>query len=589
MPACRKLSTVVALVVLAWATLGNRLFNSVSKSCRCFAHQPRFLRSNRQGHSSTALLKHVGKMLTTFCEVPGNSAVPVIISVSGGQDSVALLCLVHQVARRYPWKLQVLHFNHGLRPEASDEELFVKDLAKTLEVPFFVRRHPDPTALKGSKAGLQAAAREWRQAESKKLLSDLETAEKGVILLAHHADDQVETQLLKLLRGAHLAQLGGMRARDGPFARPLLEIRKEELRAFLQSEGQSWMEDASNAFPVYQRNRIRLQLVPMLVDLLGGEEALQNRFSALGHQSRQLSSLLEELCQQHHGPRFPSPGAPTQLDISSFSQLPEMVRYEFVWRFVANCGAMLSHAAVGGIVDAIQQGDARFTWLLGSGWELKRQDSQLVILKSDKLRVEGEDKTWSCSDLFVVQNVSQLHISMELQRAQQTGCPKVAAKCSEISEIVLHGVASGSTVTLRGALPGDRFRKARLAHNIKVTSVLRELGVPPSARPNWPVITIKAPGGENGEDGEVVAAVLPDLVAANFQRNGTAEAQRSAQVLPTVISLSWDEAWPGLGKRCGKLGLKLEASSPIGLGVFAACDLLGDGQPLCGQTFCLSD
>lgn len=153
--------------------------------------------------------------------------------------------------------------------------------------------------------------------------------------------------------------------------------------------------------------------------------------------------------------------------------------------------------------------------------------------------MEGEDKTWSSSDLSVVQNVSQLHISMELQRRQQTaGCPKVAmAKCSEI---VLHGVAFGSTVTLRGALPGDRFRKAQLAHNIKVTSVLRELGVPPSARPNWPVITIKAPG-----DGEVVAALLPDLVAANFQPNGASEAQRSAQA-PAVINLSWDEAWEGL-------------------------------------------
>ena len=192
---CRLKLSLVALGALG--SLG--LFNSLESMCRmrrCFAQN---LPSNRQGHSrhsrhsrhsSTALLKHVSKMLTSSCEVR-NSAVPVIISVSGGQDSVALLRLVHQVARRYPWKLHVLHFNHGLRPEAFDEEIFVKDLAKTLEVPFFVQRHPDPAALKGSKAGLQAAAREWRQAESKKLLSDLETTEKGVILLAHHADDQV--------------------------------------------------------------------------------------------------------------------------------------------------------------------------------------------------------------------------------------------------------------------------------------------------------------------------------------------------------------------------------------------------------------
>ena len=86
------------------------------------------------------------------------------------------------------------------------------------------------------------------------------------------------------------------------------------------------------------------------------------------------------------------------------------------------------------------------------------------------------------------------------------------------------------------------FEKRSWRTTSKSLPVLRELGVPPSARPNWPVITIKAPG-----DGEVVAALLPDLVAANFQLNGAESgAQRSAQALPAVINLSWDEAWPGL-------------------------------------------
>ena len=328
-----------------------------------------------------------------------------------------------------------------------------------------------------------------------------------------------------------------MRARDGAFARPLLEIRKDELRAFLNSEKQSWMEDASNSLPVYQRNRVRLQLVPMLVDLLGGEDALHNRFGTLGHQSGQLASLLEEMCQRHQGPEFPSPSAPTQLDISSFPQLPEMVRYEFIWRFVANsCGAMLSHAAVGGIVDAINQGDVRFTWLLGSGYELRRQGSKLVILKS---KTSLEDKTWSSSDLLVVQNISH-RISMELERQAAPDCPKTTnPKCSEL---LLHGVALGSTVTLRGALPGDRFQKGEASFRVKVTSFLREMAVSPSARPHWPVITIKAPGCE-----EVVAAVLPDLVAGDF-------AQRSGKVLPIAIRLAWDEAWPGLNDVLGHSG-----------------------------------
>ncbi len=346
---------------------------------------------------------------------------------------------------------------------------------------------------------------------------------------------------MKLLRGAHLAQLGGMRARDGPFARPLLGIRKEELRAFLLSEGQSWMEDASNSLPVYQRNRIRLQLVPMLVDLLGGEDALYSRFASLGQQSGQLATLLEGLCQENHGPQYPSPGGPLCLDVSSFCRLPEMVRYEFVWRFVANaCGAMLSHDAVARIVEAVSQGETAtpFTWLLGSGWKLTRQGSHLVVSNSGG---HEKDKTWQAADLLVVQNVSQLHISMEVTRTDQRrgdclDCP-LTAKSSAV--LLLHSVAAGSVVTLRGVLPGDRFRKAPLARDVKLTSILhRELAVAPSARPHWPIVAIKAPGCK-----DVIAAVLPDLVSSDFQRT---EAQRSAEV-PVLITLSWDKAWPGLG------------------------------------------
>ena len=84
----------------------------------------------------------------------------------------------------------MLHFNHGFRPESAQEEQFVKALCESLELPFFVR-HGNPKSLKTSKLGMQAAAREWRRAEANELLRKLEDDEQGVILLAHHADDQV--------------------------------------------------------------------------------------------------------------------------------------------------------------------------------------------------------------------------------------------------------------------------------------------------------------------------------------------------------------------------------------------------------------
>ena len=89
-------------------------------------------------------------------------------------------------------------------------------------------------------------------------------------MLGHHADDQLETVLLKALRGCHLSNLHGMQWQHGYFVRPLLELRKAELQAFLKSIGQRWMEDSSNTEPKYTRNRVRLQLVPLLDDLSGG-------------------------------------------------------------------------------------------------------------------------------------------------------------------------------------------------------------------------------------------------------------------------------------------------------------------------------
>ena len=179
---------ILVLIVFVYICATGRLLN-------CFAqNQLGNLSSGR--FSSSSLLKRVSKMLTTSCEIPRGSAIPIVISVSGGQDSVALLRLVHQIASRHPWRLHVLHFNHGLRPESSQEEHFVRHLAQFLKVPFHLRRHADPGSLKTSKFGLQAAARSWRQTESKELLQVLEKDGKetdggGAILLAHHANDQV--------------------------------------------------------------------------------------------------------------------------------------------------------------------------------------------------------------------------------------------------------------------------------------------------------------------------------------------------------------------------------------------------------------
>jgi len=160
----------------------------------------------------------------------------VIVCVSGGCDSVALLHLLHRLSNLLCLKLHVLFFNHQLRPEANEEQNFVKSLAKKYEIPFFckISKH-----LHRGQSGLQEAARKWRITESLNLLDSIGG---GYIATGHHADDQTETLLLKLLRGAHISNLKGMCWSKPPFVRPLLNCSKSELRGFLETNNFNWIK-----------------------------------------------------------------------------------------------------------------------------------------------------------------------------------------------------------------------------------------------------------------------------------------------------------------------------------------------------------
>jgi tRNA(Ile)-lysidine synthase len=181
------------------------------------------------------------------------------VAVSGGADSVCLLKVLTELAPRLGLSLRVLHLDHGLRGEEScaDAE-FVRRLAEDSGVPADVRA-VDVAARGGN---LEQAAREARREFY------LELLRAGVVdrvATGHTMDDQAETVLFRFLRGAGTAGLAGMRALtpDG-IARPLLELRRAEIRAWLAERGLAWREDSSNADRRFARNRIRLDLLPSL-------------------------------------------------------------------------------------------------------------------------------------------------------------------------------------------------------------------------------------------------------------------------------------------------------------------------------------
>jgi len=187
-----------------------------------------------------------------------------LVAISGGPDSVALLLLLHQLASRWRLRVTAIHFNYGLRGrESDDDQAFVMSLCDSLRVPLHCL--PVNVRSRPKRVSLQAQAREVRYRAMAELAEELDVDR---IAVGHTADDQAETILLWMLRGAGLTGLAGMPAeRDGKIVRPLYEVRRREILAFLDATGQAYRQDSSNTKLVYTRNRIRHELIPALTRL----------------------------------------------------------------------------------------------------------------------------------------------------------------------------------------------------------------------------------------------------------------------------------------------------------------------------------
>jgi len=184
-----------------------------------------------------------------------------LVAVSGGADSVALLHLLHGLADELALSLEVAHLDHALRETSSDDARFVEQLCRDLDLPVTVVRQDVRKMARQRKGNLEEVARDVRreflEATAKERSCDL-------IVLGHHAGDQAETFLMRLMRGAGTAGLAGMRQLDGRVVRPLLSFHHEELVSYLENGGFAWREDESNRDFSLTRNRIRHQLLPLM-------------------------------------------------------------------------------------------------------------------------------------------------------------------------------------------------------------------------------------------------------------------------------------------------------------------------------------
>jgi tRNA(Ile)-lysidine synthase len=266
---------------------------------------------------------------------PWKAAPALVLAVSGGPDSIALMWLAarwRRAARRGP-RLIAVTVDHGLRPEAAREAREVKRLARTLDLPHRTLRWTGPKP----KTGLPAAA---RAARYRLLAKAARTSDATHILTAHTRDDQAETLLMRMLRGSGIAGLAAMAReseRNGVWlARPLLDIPKSQLVATLEKAKIAFADDPTNRDTSFTRPRLRA-LMPALAEE-GGDSRNLARLAARLARANAAIEVLADGAERYLALRDPDDAARFGFEAAAFAGLPEEIRLRLLKRAIDRAG-----------------------------------------------------------------------------------------------------------------------------------------------------------------------------------------------------------------------------------------------------------
>lgn len=188
----------------------------------------------------------------------------IVVGVSGGPDSITLLTCLNKYKEKLKCKIIVAHINHLIRIDSTDDEQFVENYCKKNEIPIFIKREKVEEIAKEQKKGTEEVGREIRYDFFNEIL---EKNNANKIAVAHNLNDNAETMLLNLIRGAGLQGLEGIKPKNNNIIRPLINCKREEIEEYCKKNNLKPRIDSSNSQNIYRRNIIRNEILPKLKEI----------------------------------------------------------------------------------------------------------------------------------------------------------------------------------------------------------------------------------------------------------------------------------------------------------------------------------
>jgi tRNA(Ile)-lysidine synthase len=324
----------------------------------------------------SALLQKIRRSVRRHHLLPPGSRV--LIGLSGGSDSVALTLLLQELARHGGFQIAGLaHLNHRIRPAAASDEAFCRAFAERLTLPIVIECEDVPAYAAAQRLSLEDAARRLRYDFLRRAAEQLAA---GVVAVGHTEDDQAETFLLKLARGAGLTGLGAIYPRRDAVVRPLIDVSRAELREYLQARGESWVEDETNDDLDNPRNRIRHRVLPELDAAYGA--AARPAIARAAALLREDAAWLDQRAIDRYSELCETVAEGVAIDAAALSAEPLAIRRRVLLRALRSVAAGreigLDHIEAAIEVAAGQTGAADVP---GSRLELRR--GKLVLIQQD--------------------------------------------------------------------------------------------------------------------------------------------------------------------------------------------------------------
>lgn len=434
----------------------------------------------------------------------------VCIAVSGGADSTALLRLLLERRQELGIVLSVVHVEHGLRGDAgiADAE-FVRNLAHSFELPCEIAAVDTPRRVAEHKESVEEAARNLRYGVFRDLLM---SGIADQVATAHSLDDQAETVLMKLLRGAWTEGLSGIHprvrldvaGRQCSIIRPLLGARRSQIEAYLRALGQPWRQDETNESHLYLRNRVRHELLPAMRDYNPQiEESLAhlaaNARCEEQHWKAELTRLLPQLVLEGRPVRGGGRRASTApglvqlaLEIPRLRALDLALRRRVLRATAERCGATLDFAATERLLGMIAH-EGNLGRPSSAGRRLSLPGNVQVERSARELQFErresapAEERNGDFKDKEGARGGSNLLPVYELPVPGRSEAPAFGA-CYTASLLDGQGTPEAEPARIRAWRPGDRVWVRHSSKPKKVKEILERMGIRGAEKSTWPVI-----------------------------------------------------------------------------------------------------